>query len=178
MIDSLRVFLDQVAGAAIDEAVASELAGDLRRWTERLTPMQAEEEGRMFGRVQDAPGHGQVLCPAFVIDHQDATSLSARVTLGNYHHGAHDAAHGGAIALLFDEILGLPANADVVRMARTAYLHVNYRSITPIGKELRATARVTSADGRKRFVRGELRDGDTLCADAEGLFVELLAHQQ
>ena len=45
-------------------------------------------------------------------------------------------------------------------------------------KELQVSAWVTKVEGRKRFVRGELRDGDLLCADAEGLFIELLPHQQ
>ena len=57
--------------------------------------------------------------------------------------------------------------------ARTAYLHVNYRNITPIERELQLTARFDREEGRKRFLSGELRDGDTLCADVEGLFVAL-----
>lgn len=178
MIDTLRGFLDQFAVARLDDAETLALDAELNAWTKRLAPNRVAETDRMFGRVQDAPGHGQVLCPAFAIDHQDASSLRARVTFGAFHHGANDAAHGGAVALLFDELLGLPANADVTTMARTAYLHVNYRAITPIDRELQANAWVTSVEGRKRFVRGELRDGDTLCADAEGLFIELQAGQQ
>ena len=178
MIDTLREFLDKLAGAAIDEAAALALDKDLRAWTGRLEESAVPENERMFGRVQDVPGRGQVVSPAFIIDHQDAMSLRARVTFGTFHHGANGAAHGGVVALLFDELLGLPVNVDVSTIARTAYLHVNYRAITPINRELQATATVTSVDGRKRYVRGELRDGDILCADAEGLFVELREGQQ
>ncbi|WP_165186581.1 PaaI family thioesterase [Caulobacter soli] len=177
MIDTLRGFLDQLADAGLDEAQALALDQDLQQWTERLRPRRVPESERTFGRVQDVPGRGQVVSPAFIIDHQDALSLRARVTFGAFHHGANGAAHGGVVALLFDELLGLPVNVDVSTIARTAYLHVNYRAITPINRELQATATVTSVDGRKKFVRGELRDGDTLCADAEGLFVELRAGQ-
>lgn len=178
MIDTLRVFLDQLAGAGLDETTAKALDQDLRDWTARLAPLRLEEAAQMFGRVQDAPGRGQVMSPAFTIVEQDATSLRARVTFNRYFLGGNNAAHGGAIALMFDEVLGGPANADVNTMARTAYLHVNYRSITPIGTELEVTARIVSIDGRKRIVRGELKDGDRLCADAEGLFLELLPGQQ
>ena len=178
MIDTLRGFLDQLAGAGLDEATAGALDQDLRDWTERLAPLRVEETAQMFGRVQDAPGRGQVMSPAFAIVEQDATSLRARVMFNRYFLGGNDAAHGGAVALLFDEVLGGPANAGVDTMARTAYLHVNYRAITPIGTELEVTARVVSVDGRKRIVRGELKDGDRLCADAEGLFLELLPGQQ
>jgi acyl-coenzyme A thioesterase PaaI-like protein len=178
MIDTLRGFLDQLASAGLDDAAALVLDEALQGWIERLRPRFVPENERMFGRVQGVPGRGQVVCPAFIIDHQDQTSLRARVTFGTFHHGANDAAHGGVVALLFDELLGLPVNVDVATMARTAYLHVNYRAITPINRELQVTATVTSVEGRKKFVRGELHDGDTLCADAEGLFVELHAGQQ
>jgi hypothetical protein len=178
MIDTLRAFLDQLAGAALDEATSQALADDLGHWTRRIQPLFVEERDRMFGRVQAAPGHGQVLCPAFAVDRLDAVSLDGRVMFGPYFHGANAAVHGGAVALLFDEILGLPANINVTTLARTAYLHVNYRAITPIGKELQLTARLTSVQGRKRFVHGELKDGDILCAEADGLFLELLAGQQ
>jgi acyl-coenzyme A thioesterase PaaI-like protein len=178
MIDTLRGFLDQLAMARPDEADILALDEDLQKWTARLAHARVEESERMFSRIPDVPGHGQVMCPAFAIDAQDETSLHARVTFGDYFLGANGAAHGGSVALLFDEILGIPANNGVATMARTAYLHVNYRSITPINRELQVTARVASVDGRKRIVRGELRDGERLCADAEGLFLELLSGQQ
>jgi acyl-coenzyme A thioesterase PaaI-like protein len=178
MIDTLRAFLDQLAGAGLDEATAGALDRDLRDWTARLAPLRREEAAQMFGRIQHTPGRGQVMSPAFTIVEQDAASLRARVTFNRYFLGGNSAAHGGAVALMFDEILGGPANADVRTMARTAYLHVNYRSITPIETELEVTARIVSINGRKRIVRGELKDGDRLCADAEGLFLELLPGQQ
>jgi len=74
---------------------------------------------------------------------------------------------------VFDDLLGRLANAGGRRTSRTAYLTVNYRSITPIGRELRLEGRVDRQEGRKRFLTGRLFDGDTLCADAEGLFIEL-----
>ena len=177
MIDTLRGMLDQLADARLDDAAVGALQARLAELTASLAPHRTDEAGRMFGRVRDVPGHGQVMCPAFAIDAMDATSLRGRVTFGTYFLGTNGAAHGGAVALLFDEVLGIPANMSVSNVARTAYLHVNYRSITPIGRELQITAHVAPADGRKRIVRGELRDGDTLCVDAEGLFVELRADQ-
>lgn len=81
--------------------------------------------------------------------------------------------HGGAIPLVFDEILGRVASTCGPPMARTAYLHVNYRSITPVDRDLDVTARLVSVSGRKRVVTGEMRDGPVLLTDAEGLFVAL-----
>jgi acyl-coenzyme A thioesterase PaaI-like protein len=177
MIDTLRDFLDDLAGASLDEATIAALAADLRDWRGRLAPLKASEDDRMFGRVDDVPGHGQVMCPAFAIEAQDATSVRAQVTFGDYFLGGNGAAHGGAVSLLFDEVLGIPANSGPGGMARTAYLHVNYRAITPMNRPLTVTSTLYATEGRKRFVRGELRDGDRLCADAEGLFLELLPGQ-
>lgn len=178
MIDTLRSFLDDLARAKPNEDMIRELDEDLRDWRRRLAPAHAPEAERMFGRADNVPGHGQVMCPAFTIDAQDETSIRGRVTFGNYFLGGNDAAHGGAVALLFDEILGIPANAGANAMARTAYLHVNYRAITPMDRELQVSGTLISVAGRKRIVRGELKDGDRLCADAEGLFLELLPGQQ
>ena len=57
--------------------------------------------------------------------------------------------------------------------ARTAYLTVNYRAITPIEVELRLEASVDRTEGRKTWATGRLYDGERLVADAEGLFVKL-----
>lgn len=82
--------------------------------------------------------------------------------------------HGGAIAQLFDSVLGLTsAVLTGGPYQRTAYLHVNYRRIVPIDKELRVDAGIGRTAGRKIFVEGRLLDGETVLADAEALFVRL-----
>ena len=49
--------------------------------------------------------------------------------------------------------------------------------MTPVGVELEVRVWMDRIEGRKRFVRGELKHGPVLCAEAEGLFVELLEGQ-
>jgi acyl-CoA thioesterase FadM len=56
---------------------------------------------------------------------------------------------------------------------RTAYLHINYRQVVPIDKELQIDAGVDKVEGRKIFVSGRLSDGDTVLTDAKALFVLL-----
>lgn len=56
---------------------------------------------------------------------------------------------------------------------RTAYLHINYRQIVPVERDLQATATLERVEGRKIFITGALLDGDTVLADAEALFVKL-----
>jgi len=74
---------------------------------------------------------------------------------------------------VFDEILGQVASQGGRAPARTAYLHVNYRSITPADRDLSVSARLVSAAGCKRVVTGDVHDGPVLLIAAEGLFVAL-----
>jgi acyl-coenzyme A thioesterase PaaI-like protein len=106
------------------------------------------------------------------LDEWDDEHVSARVALSRFYLGAGGAAHGGVLGLVFDELMGRLANTSRSR-SRTAYLHVNFRAITPIGPELRVSARVDRIEGRKRFLTGTIHYGDALTADADGLFVEL-----
>ena len=173
MIDSLRRFLDQVAGAAPDVETVAALHADLDAWSQRLAPFATDEASQVFARLRDLPGRAQTMTPQLFVDASDDVSASGHVTFGRYYLGGNGAAHGGALPLLFDEMMGRLANAGDRLPARTAFLHVDYRSITPIGKRLSVRAWFESEEGRKRMLRAELHDGDTLCAEAHGLFVEL-----
>ena len=67
------------------------------------------------------------------------------------------------MALLFDSVLGFAAFRLTRSLKqRTAYLHVNYRKIAPIEKELQVDARIDRTEGRKIFVAGRLLDGDAV----------------
>jgi acyl-coenzyme A thioesterase PaaI-like protein len=153
--------------------MASALALDLRRWSDDLSKSAVPEREQVFARRLDLPGRGQTMAPCLRVLDGDANTVRGAVTFGRYFLGGGGAVHGGAIPLLFDEVLGRLASAGGRTRARTAYLHTDFRSITPVGVDLSVTAWFVSEQGRKRVLRGELRHGDTLCAEAEGLFVEL-----
>jgi hypothetical protein len=72
-----------------------------------------------------------------------------------------------------DEILGRLANSGGRTRSRTAYLHVDYRSVTPIGEELTFDGRFDRVEGRKRYLSGRMYRGEVLVTEANGLFVEL-----
>lgn len=171
MIEALRDFLDNLAVAKPDEATSAALGRDLRSWSQRLAPLAVDETQQIFGHRRDLAGRGQTMSPAYVERHRDEHSVRATVTFGRYFRGSGGAVHGGAIPLLLDEVLGRLANSGDKPFARTAYLNTNYRALTPVDQELALSAWTVSEDGRKLILRAELRHGDTLCADAEGLFV-------
>ena len=78
---------------------------------------------------------------------------------------------------IFDEVFGWITNM-AGQMARTAYLHVDYRRITRLDVEHRLEAAMGRTEGRKMWVAGRLLDPDgAVTAEAEGLFIVLLPGQ-
>jgi len=90
-----------------------------------------------------------------------------------YHLGGNGVAHGGQVALAFDDLGGMAGALAVNGVCRTAYLKVNYRSLTPLDTKLTMRTWVDKRDDRKLFIAGTLHDGDRLCADLESLFIAL-----
>ncbi len=78
--------------------------------------------------------------------------------------------HGGIVALVFDELLGC---ATVVNQLGgfTGTLTIRYVSLTPLGKPIRMRGWIVRRDGRKTWAKGTMHHGDTLCAEAEGVFI-------
>lgn len=173
MIGALRPFLNAVAAARPDAAVLTALAGELQSWSAGLAQLTVAEGGQVFGRRLASPDRGQTMTPVLTFDEQGQDRVHGTVLFGRYFLGCNGAAHGGAISLLFDEVLGRLANAGAGPMARTAYLHTEFRSVTPIDVELQISAWRVSQDGRKTTVRAELKDGSRVCAEAEALFIAL-----
>lgn len=153
---------------------------DLAEATAKLLELARELEGcasyrESYVDVELQPltnSQGPMSVPIRVIEARKGYT-KARVRFHRYHHGANGAAHGGAEALLFDEVLGRMSNYPGEPRSRTAFLHVNYRAIAPIEKDLVVEATVDRVEGRKKFSTGRIYDGDTLVADAEALFVIL-----
>ncbi len=94
------------------------------------------------------------------------------------HVGGNRAVHGGMIPLLYDWLFGMMVTAAGIRPTRTAYLHVDYRNITPIDEPLTARGSITEIDGRKVFIAATMTAADgTVLSEANGLMVRLLPHQ-
>ncbi len=177
MIEALRGVLNAVAGALPDRPTALRLTEDLSAWERRLCRVQVPEREQAFGHRVDLPGRGQVMAPKFVATDSTPDRVEGTVTFGRYFLGGNGAAHGGAVALFFDEVLGRLSDTGGRPPARTAYLHTDFRAVTPIDKMLTVRAWFEREDSRKRYMYGEIRDGNTLCAEGRGLFLGLRAGQ-
>jgi acyl-coenzyme A thioesterase PaaI-like protein len=173
MIESLRLLQERITGATPPEPLLKEMTRSFEDFAAALERFTVSEGEQIAGHRLDLPGRGQALVPAFHVDESTDSHVRGRFTFSRYYLGGGGAAHGGTIPLVFDEVLGRLANAGGRPASRTAYLNVNYRSITPIGVELRIEARFDREEGRKRFLSAEIYHGDILTADAAGLFVAL-----
>jgi hypothetical protein len=88
------------------------------------------------------------------------------------YEGPPGCVHGGFIAAYFDEVLGMTQSLSG-NPGMTVNLTVDYRAPTPLKQPVIFRGRVVSIDGRKISVAGTLHHGETLCAEAKGLFVSM-----
>jgi acyl-coenzyme A thioesterase PaaI-like protein len=103
-------------------------------------------------------------------------TVTGRVRLGAAYEGPPGCVHGGVIAGLFDELLGI-ANIAAGVGAMTGTLTIVYRSPTPLYTDLTLEAHTLSIEGRKIRTVGTLLAGDRLCAEAHGIFI-LVEHER
>jgi hypothetical protein len=178
LLDAVRGLLDDLAGARLDEAVSRDLGRRLDAMRATLAPLQVDESRQTFGRRLDLPDRGQTLVPAYAVEDTDRDRWTGTVRFGRYHLGRNGAVHGGSLTLFFEDLIGQLAISAGRIFGRAAYTHVDFRALTPIDADLSFHAWFVSEEGRKRFLRAEVRDGDTLCAEADGLVVELRPDQR
>jgi acyl-coenzyme A thioesterase PaaI-like protein len=94
------------------------------------------------------------------------------VTLGRAFEGAPGRAHGGVIAALLDETMGVVHVLNEA-LAYTAQLDITYIAPTPIGEPITARAWLAGREGRKLSIDASLHAGATQLASASALFIEV-----
>ncbi|MCX6140265.1 MAG: DUF4505 family protein [Candidatus Kapabacteria bacterium] len=90
-------------------------------------------------------------------------------------NGSMGTTHGGFVSLLLDETMGKSLSSAGIK-APTARLAVNFRKPMVLGEEYEIHSWIDSQQGRKNFVKGEIRatnDHSIVVADAEALFIEV-----
>ncbi|MEC3920651.1 PaaI family thioesterase [Nocardia sp. CDC160] len=178
LIEQVRGLMDRVRLADPSDDLALHAIATLKELNDKLDEAVGDEWNAPAWHRTDLPARGNITLPPFLVDSASREGVRARITFRTFHLGGNNAAHGGHIALGFDDLLGMTAAIYTRQATRTAFLHVDYRSITPLNTELRVHGWVERQEGRKIFVRATLHDGDRLCAEAHGLFVLLKPGQQ
>ena len=97
----------------------------------------------------------------------------ARAWFGPGAEGPPGHAHGGALAALMDEAMGMAA-LSTGRIVVAARIEVDFRSVVPLGQVVTVELALGEAVGVKIPVRGVLRQsGGEVACEASGLFVEI-----
>ncbi len=142
---------------------------------------QVPEGQAPAGRVIQLPGLGHPLLPPWTVTESGPNGVTMEGHFTRSHVGGNNAVHGGMIPLFYDWLFGMvvSVSSEAGRYpTRTAYLHVDYRNITPIDEPLTAQGGIIDIDGRKIFISATMTAADgTLLTEANGLMVRLLPHQ-
>jgi acyl-coenzyme A thioesterase PaaI-like protein len=181
--DRLRRVIDRLTATSAPPAVlrdaarrleeVEDLLRDFHRVRDYMGSSEASGLGRDLAFFDWSPLLGQAnpLAPPIQVA-VEGRSVVGSVRFGMAYEGPPGCVHGGFIAAVFDEILGL-AQSLSGRVGMTGTLTVKYRKPTPLLQRLRLEAEVESVAGRKVIATGRMLAGDVLTAEATGLFVTI-----
>ncbi|MGO8771935.1 MAG: PaaI family thioesterase [Mycobacterium sp.] len=180
-VAAMRRLQDLAVSADPGEGVWDDAAERATALADLLDPFRADEGKAPAGRTPDLPGMGSLLLPPWTLTKYAPDGVEMTGYFSRFHVGGNHAVHGGVLPLLFDHMFGMISHAAGRPISRTAFLHVDYRRVTPIDAPLSMRGRVTGTEGRKAFVSAELLDagglGDIVLAEGHGLMVRLLPGQ-
>ncbi len=129
-------------------------------------------DGRRRSPSNPVSGRRNAFAPPLKVK-RDKDELRAWSTfnLGAAYEGPLGHIHGGVLAMLLDQILGMiPALVGLPGM--TAYLNVTYRRPSPLFADLNIEAKVDRTEGWKTFATGRIFDAEgRTTAEAEALFI-------
>jgi acyl-coenzyme A thioesterase PaaI-like protein len=177
-LTAMRRLQDLAVSADPDSDTWADAADRVEALVELLEPFEAREGVGPANRVVELPGAGSLLMPPFCVTSFEPEGVELSVQFSRYHVGGNYAVHGGVLPLLFDSVFGMVIHAAGRPISRTAFLHVEYRKVTPIDTTLTARGWIRESEGRKAFTNAELLDSEgNLLAEANGLMIRLRAGQ-
>lgn len=115
---------------------------------------------------------------SYDVDDHGRPTVTAAVCLDEAYQGPPGCVHGGYLAAMFDNLLGvLPYRLTGQKGAFTGRLTVRYRALTPLNTELVLTGRMTNVRSRRVTAAGQCHAEGVLTAEAEALFVRPAAER-
>jgi acyl-coenzyme A thioesterase PaaI-like protein len=173
-VDAVRALQDHARAADAPDDVITEAAGLIEKVSQLLAPYDADEWASPSGRRMDLPNRGNILQIPVDLRITEDGKVRGTARFQRFHLGRNGAVHGGAVAMLFDSLLGFTAfKLSGSKAQRTAFLHVDYRKIALVERELQVDAVLDGVQDRKILVSGRLLDGGAVLAEAHALFVKL-----
>ena len=176
---------------AITEALVTSIPSneELEEMAEALEKikMSLETSERRFGLLEfvadgDHGGHGEMnhehnavggfsnpLSPGINI-WMEGAKVFGTTECGYAYEGPPDHIHGGYVAAILDQFLGM-AQVAGGNPGMTGKLEIRYLKPTPLNTKLKLEAIVSRIDNRKTLVRGQIYANKNITAKAEGLFI-------
>ena len=136
--------------------------GDLETGFKSRDPMAFFPYSPIIGRLNPASPPAEFWAKG--------VEVHGRMNLSAVYAGPPGMVHGGIIAMVFDELLGV-VNVVNDKGGYTGTLKVVYQRPTPLLKEITLRAWPSGGEGRKLFVSGEMVCDGVVTASAEGIFV-------
>ena len=175
--DSARRVIDALVRTRLPAERLAQVQGLLDRAEGLLTEQTRGEEEWNTRRYNAVAGLANPIAIPVLPVIEGEGKVRAEFSFGQAYEGPPGYAHGGAVAMVIDQLLGM-ANGAAGRPAMTARLTVNYRRPTVLNAPLTATGTHVGHEGRKVFAEARIEhDGQTV-VDAEGLFVAPTQDQQ
>lgn len=160
------------------------LAADVDDLTRKLVEAVDDDPwpARSYGPgVTDAPslmginpaiGNCNPIAPVVELKIGEDAAVEGRVRFGVSHVGPPYRAHGGVVASVFDQVLGV-ATIAAGSPGMTASMTVTYRRATPLHEDLRVEASFAGVEGRTSRARGAIYDTDgRITAEAVATFIQ------
>ena len=199
LVAQLRALIETVRTADLEEAASAgvdlgEIASQLQTLASQLLPHTVDAEptqvglrreiGRMnFDRARHitdggildifpySPIIGELNPVAPPLSFwRDGSTVRGSGRIPTSLNGPPASVHGGLVAAILDELLGMAAVVAGVG-GFTGTLTVRYLRPTPIATDLDLRAQVESVDGRKVMVTGQIASEGQVCATAEATFI-------
>jgi acyl-coenzyme A thioesterase PaaI-like protein len=171
---------DARASAAARIAEVTETLRAARRPKDKVVQLVRHDNGRFEHMTQAGSGRLNPQAPRLEYldlpdpvppgEVREPVEIHARVTLTAQHGGPPGRAHGGVVATILDQVLGVAASASG-QAGFTAGLDIRFRKATPYDVPLDLAARFVRREGRKTFATAEIRVGDVVTAEATAVFV-------
>lgn len=181
---ALAEMVRQLAAATVAADVADEVlvaaAVAVRATVEQLRAAAAP--GVPAPVMLDASGAPQELfarSPATGLDNPTAPSvrlwregdaIAGEAWFDHQFEGPPTCVHGGVIAMVFDDLLGMAALVSG-NPGMTRTLQVRYRRPTPLRQPIRLSASCTAVDGRTVELVASMWHDEVMTAEASGVFI-------
>jgi acyl-coenzyme A thioesterase PaaI-like protein len=163
--------LRSLAADVDDLSARLETSVDEDPWPARSYGAGVTEAHTLMG-INPAIGSCNPVAPVVRLKIGEDRSVQGTVHFGLAHVGPPYRAHGGVVASVFDQVLGV-ATIAAGSPGMTGSMTVKYRRATPLHEDLRIEAAFTGGEGRTSHARGFIYDAEgRVTAEAEAMFIQ------